>query len=348
MLDADGDFSGAVSFLESIQKEKPWQFIAAAEEYYHCFIKKDRVTTSIRCGMDMSCSGAGLMAGIRRCKDGATLVNVYPTDEPQDLYRACWDTLCKLNKSKPVPYIRTQLLDRWTSEKHGRSVSKLIIMVAQYAAGEWKQMQEFYDYHDDLPEDLQFNEEEIKAFKVLWQKAMAKECSFSFVIDWFQARAQEIYDSGAKEIKIPTPTGSLQRMFYPEYKTKQQDTFYHGSMRYRLTEWVPTDKPNVKKWLSSIVPNAIHSLDGSLLAIGLHDFDVSFSTVHDAVYTYAGSCMDDMLTRLKRGYVEAVSYDIWTEFMIANGLDHTDPTLAPPIVGTLDLDMVMKSDYIFA
>ena len=354
MMDDDGDFSGAISFLEGIAKENPWQFMAAAEEYYHCCMIGDRKTTSIRVGMDMSCSGAGLMAGIRRCKTGATLVNVFPTNEPQDLYRACWDALVSLNKEEQIPPIRTELLDKLTELKHGRSIAKKMIMVAQYAASDWKQSQELYEYHDALPEELKLNKDEIKSFKALWKEAMKKVCSFSFVVDWFQARAQEIYDSGAKEIRIPTPTGSVQRMFYPEYEVKQVKSFYSGSLKYKenkdtkITEYIPTDKPNLDKWLSSITANAIHSLDGSCLTIGLHDFPVSFSTVHDAVYCYASSSMDDILERLKAAFIETVSFDIWTEFLKANNLPTDNPKSYPPIVGNLDLSQVMQSDYIFA
>tara|TARA_R110002012_G_scaffold320906_1_gene546723 strand:- start:6 stop:689 length:684 start_codon:yes stop_codon:yes gene_type:complete len=227
-------------------------------------------------------------------------------------------------------------------------------MVAQYAAADWKQMQEFYEYHDELPEHLQLDKAEIQAFKKLWKKAMNQVCSFSFVVDWFQARAQEIYDSGAKEISIPTPTGSVQKMFYPVYEVKQVKSFYSGSLKYKeeketkLTEYYPTDKPDIKKWLSSITANAIHSLDGSCLAIGLHDFPESFSTVHDAIYCYAGSTMDDILVKLKQSFKETVEFDIWGEFLRANNLPEDNPESYPPIVGNLDLNKVLESDYIFA
>jgi DNA-directed RNA polymerase len=173
-------------------------------------------------------------------------------------------------------------------------------------------------------------------------------CSFSFVVDWFQARVQEIFDSGKTIVNIPMPTGSTQVMKYPIYKPHQVKSFHHGSLGYtKLTEYKPTDKPDMKKWNSSITANAIHSLDASCLALGLKQFPVAFSTVHDAVYTYGASCMDDILASLKQSYIDTVSFDIWTEFLTANGLEAT-PENAPPIVGNLDLSMVLQSDYIFA
>ena len=347
MLDDDGDFTGALSLLEGIASESPFLFLAAAEEYYHCFIKKDRKTTSIRVGMDMSCSGAGLMAGIRRCKTGAALVNVFPTDEPQDLYRACWDALVRLNsKTRPVPPISPQKLATLTENKQGRAIAKKMVMVAQYSAGIQRQMGEFYEIHDDLPEQQQFEKEELKAFRNLWQQALSEVCSFTFVVEWFQARVQEIYDSGRKEVLIPTPNGSVQVMRYPIYKPKQVKSFHHGSISW-IAEYEPTDEPDIKKWLSSITANTIHSLDGCLLSLALANFPEAFSTVHDACYTYAGTCMDEMLDRLKQAFVQTVSFDIWTEFLTLNGLE-VNATTAPPIVGNLDLKQVLKSDYIFA
>ena len=352
MLDEDGDFNKGLAFLESIENENPWCFLAAADEYYHCCMLGDRTTTSLRVGMDMSCSGAGLMAGIRRCKTGATLVNVFPTNEPQDLYRACWDALVDLNDKQTTPIIRKEILQIWTSRKYGRAVAKKMIMVAQYGANEWKQMEEFYELHDELIEEEQLTKEEIKEFRKLWKQAMNEVCSFNFVVDWFQARVKEIFDSGANEIRIPTPTGSVQRMFYPIYKLKQVKSFYSGSMNYRdetrLTEYEPTDKPDLNKWLSSTPPNVIHSLDGSLLAIALHNFDEPFSSVHDAIYCYASNSMNKVLKKLKEAYVETVSFDIWTEFLKANNLPTDNPVSYPPIVGNFDIKEVLNSDYIFA
>ena len=347
MLDDDGDFTGALSFLEGIASESPFQFLASADEYYHCFIKKDRTTTSVRVGVDMTCSGAGLMAGIRRCKTGASLVNVSPTDEPQDLYRACWDALVKLNnQTRPVPPISPNKLFTLTENKQGRALAKKMVMVAQYSAGIQRQMQEFYELHDDLPDAQQFDEDELKAFRRLWQQALAEVCSFTFVVEWFQARVQEIYDSGRKEVLIPTPNGSVQEMKYPIYKPHRVQSFHQGSLTW-MTEYEPIDEPDLKKWMSSITANAIHSLDGCLLALALADFTESFSTIHDAVHTYAGTCMDEMLMRLKQAYVDTVSFDIWTEFLTINGLE-VNATTAPPIVGNLDLKQVLNSDYIFA
>ena len=67
--------------------EEPWQFLAACEEYYHCVILKDRDTTTLCVATDATCSGLQILAGLARDKSTAKLVNVLPSDRPQDAYK---------------------------------------------------------------------------------------------------------------------------------------------------------------------------------------------------------------------------------------------------------------------
>jgi DNA-directed RNA polymerase len=71
-----GDWEGA---------DEPWLFLAACEEYYHCAIIKDRLTTSLPVATDATCSGLQILAGLARDKTTALLVNVVPSDRPQDV-----------------------------------------------------------------------------------------------------------------------------------------------------------------------------------------------------------------------------------------------------------------------
>ena len=288
------------------------------------------------------------MAAIRRCKTGARLVNVFPSPEPKDLYRACWDALVELNSQYAEPLIRPSILNDWTINKYGRKAAKLMIMVAQYGAGDQKQMDEFWQFHDqEVPTKYKLIKEEFKAVRKLWFPAMKKVCSFTFVLDWFQKKVQEIYDSGAKEVIIPTPVGSIQIMNYPEYDIHRVKSFHHGNLNYKMSDYLPTDKPDINKWISAITANTVHSIDSSVMVLSFEDFPYDFSTIHDAAYTYAGKPMDFMIKNLKEGFIKACSFNIWDEFRKANNLP-IDPKSPPPIVGNLDLDSVRHSDYIFS
>lgn len=344
MMEPNGRFTDALAYLSTV--DEPFQFMAACDEYYHCFIKRDRFTTSLRCGVDMSCSAAGIHSGWKLDKQAAELVNVSPGSKPQDLYLGVWNALLEANKKQSPSPIRPQLLTDITDSGYGRKIAKKMIMVFQYSAGLPKQMEEFKNIHDDdsYPLHLRLTEDEITALWKLWPKATSKVMSVDTVIEWFQKRVVELHKEGKTSVLIPNATGAVQVMKYPLYDIRRIQSFHNG----RLTFREPTGEADIKAWKRSILANATHMCDSAILVIGLKDFESSFSTVHDAAYTYATDSMTQMLERLKEGFIEAVRFNIWDEFRKINGLDHKDPTTSFPRTKTLILDDVRDSDYLFA
>ena len=82
--------------------DEPWQFMAACDEYYHCLIACDRHFTRLPVATDATCSGLQILAGMAQDQSTASLVNVIPSDRPQDAYKVvaeyakpnCPDLLC--------------------------------------------------------------------------------------------------------------------------------------------------------------------------------------------------------------------------------------------------------------
>ena len=64
--------------------DEPWTFLAACDEYYHCIIKCDRHHTNLPVAVDATCSGLQILAGLAKDASTAELVNVLPSDKPQD------------------------------------------------------------------------------------------------------------------------------------------------------------------------------------------------------------------------------------------------------------------------
>ena len=67
--------------------DEPWTFLAACDEYYHCVIECDRSHTSLPVAVDATCSGLQILAGLAKDASTARLVNVLPSDRPQDAYK---------------------------------------------------------------------------------------------------------------------------------------------------------------------------------------------------------------------------------------------------------------------
>ena len=171
------------------------------------------------------------------------------------------------------------------------------------------------------------------------------------VFNWFQDLVQEVHDNNGTSVIIPTPTGSRIVQRYPVPKTTKIQTFSFGSSEYKPSETnvqKPSDTRNLGKWKTATAANTIHGAgDASLLCLALHDFEHNFYCVHDSISTYCGKPLKQLQKRLKRAYIDVVSFDIWDEIRAANGLPK-DSSKLPAIAGDFeDLELVMKSNYLF-
>ena len=69
--------------------------------------------------------------------------------------------------------------------------------------------------------------------------------------------------------------------------------------------------------------------------------------IHDACGVPIGRLLDDAVVRLKQGFLAATSYPVWDVFRSDNGLP-IDALNAPPVIGDLDLNDILKSNYLFS
>merc|ERR1712072_1105852 len=102
-IDNIGDWEGA---------DEPWQFMSACEEYYAVVITEERKTTGLFVATDATCSGLQILAGLARDKKTAQLVNVLPSERPQDAYKVVADV------AKPnCPIHIREVMDRKTVKR---------------------------------------------------------------------------------------------------------------------------------------------------------------------------------------------------------------------------------------
>ena len=113
-----------------------------------------------------------------------------------------------------------------------------------------------------------------------------------------------------------------------------------GQTKVTLTVGKGTPCPLRHK--SSTAPNFIHSLDASILHCSFQQFDEPFTVIHDSVLTRAGD-MGTLNKLVRETYRGIFTSDCWlTRF--GETIKATEP---PPIVGTLDPDVVNDSTYFF-
>ena len=91
--------------------DEPWQFLAACHEYY-CVVMgglSGKTTTGLPVATDATCSGLQILAGLARDKSTASLVNVIPSDKPQDAYAVI--------AKESLPNIPERLRPYWDRKK---------------------------------------------------------------------------------------------------------------------------------------------------------------------------------------------------------------------------------------
>ncbi len=317
-IDNIGDWEGA---------EEPWQFLAACEEYYHCVILKDRLTTGLCVATDATCSGLQILAGLARDKKTAQLVNVLPSDRPQDAYKVVAD-VAKPNCPEAVqPYM-------------DRKTVKRTVMTIPYNA---KPFSSRTYIKDALREKEYFPESrELTDTVNAVRGALHEVCPGPMsVMKWIENEVSKAITRGDKELEWTTPSGFVvsQRMM----KKKTQRIVLQLLGKCKLT--VATgdeDKVDRTRHKAATAPNLIHSLDASLLHLSVKRFNEPIALIHDSVLCRATD-MSLLSTIVRETYMHLFAeHNYLNTFAQQIGAE-----TEPPIIGDLEPKSVIDSTYFF-
>jgi DNA-directed RNA polymerase len=188
------------------------------------------------------------------------------------------------------------------------------------------------------------------------------------VMRWLQDCAKAVASTN-QPIFWQVPSGFVVRHFYGLDQRKRVEIMLDGS-RVQLDRHVKTDKLSTKEQTQGISPNFIHSLDASALVACLTKCKAAgieeFVSVHDAYGTHAAN-MNALSRFLREAFVETHENDVLGIFRSAcqrvlvdwlvsekhldvlEAAEKADAMLPEPLEkGSLDIRMVLQSDYFFA
>ena len=317
-IDNIGDWEGA---------EEPWQFLAACEEYYHCVIKKDRLTTGLCVATDATCSGLQILAGLARDKSTAQLVNVLPSDRPQDAYAVI------AKKSKPnIPEVLHPVWDR-------KSVKRTVMTIPYNA----KAFSNRAYIREALQEKgIEVDKDDLTITVRAVRDAMSKVVPGPMsVMKWIEDEVSKAIKRGSKELEWTTPSGFVVSQRLMKKKTEIIELKLLG--RCRLTVATADDSIVDKtRHKAATAPNLIHSLDASLLHLSVKRFNEPIALIHDSVLCRATD-MSLLSTIVRETYMHLFAdNDYLKDFAQQIGAE-TDP----PIIGDLEPRSVIDSTYFF-
>ena len=307
--------------------EEPWQFLAACDEYYHCCIKCDRHVTGLPVATDATCSGLQILAGLARDKETAQLVNVLPSDRPQDAYKVVAE-VSKWN-------IPDRLREIWD-----RKCVKRTVMTIPYNAKPFSNRTYIKDAL--LEKNREIDKDELtQTVKAVRDAMQAKFPGPMSIMKWIEDEVAKCINRGMVTISWVTPSGFVvhQRIMKKQVEVLNLQLLGRCEIRVATDE---TNKVDRARHKAATAPNLIHSLDASLLHLSVQRFNHPIALIHDSVLCRATD-MSVLSTIVRETYMDLFAKQDYLTDFAKQIMAETEP----PIIGDLEPSTVIDSTYFF-
>ena len=306
--------------------DEPWQFLHACHEYYSVVIAGKK-TTGLPVATDATCSGLQILAGLARDKSTACLVNVVPSDKPQDAYQVIADKCRDQIPERLRPY--------WDRKK-----TKRVVMTIPYNAKPFSNRQYIKEAFKDI--DIEIDKDELTQTVKAVRNAMELVVPGPMkVMRWIEQEVAQAIKNGAQELSWKTPSGFrvTQRLMKRHYQRVVLQLFGTTNLRVGTDKEKGVDLAHHK---NATAPNLIHSLDASLLHIAATQFDAPISLIHDSVLCRATD-MTHLSTLVRNTYMHLFAENDFLKTFAQSIGAKTEP----PIIGDLQPSEVIESTYFF-
>jgi len=333
--------------------DEPWQFLASCEEYYSVVIEKSRLTTCLPVATDATCSGLQILAGLARDRRTAQLVNVLPSDRPQDAY--------KVVAEAARPYIPPSLHKVWD-----RKSVKRTVMTIPYNAKPFSNRSYIRDAL--LEKGVEINKDDLTITVAAVRQAMnevvpgpmavmkwieheVKDAIKKGPIDWEEVNTDKFDEEGnpikkkrwyyaSKGFSWVTPSGFVVNQHITKRKISRVELQLLGRCQISLASM--TKETDINRHKAATAPNLIHSLDASLLHLSINEFNNPIALIHDSVLCRCVD-MDELSAIIRETYMHIFAErDYLNDFASQIGAE-----TEPPIIGDLQPETVINSTYFF-
>ena len=308
--------------------DEPWLFLAACYEYYHCVIVRDWTTTQLPVFTDATCSGLQILAGLARDVTTARMVNVIPSDKPQDAYKVVADAATPNCPESIKPFMNRKIVKRvvmtipYNSKPHS---NRKYIQEALEEAG-WEG-----DYQDILDTSSAVKE----AMESIFPGPMK-------VMTWIETEVANAIKGGATELNWTTPSGFSCRQLLNKFNTTVLKLQLLGQVKKQTVATGLSNKVDLKHHKNATAPNLIHSLDADLIRLAALEFEHPIGLIHDSVLCRATD-MSVLSDIVRKTYLHLFAeHDYLRDFAEQIGAE-----TEPPIIGDLEPERVINSTYFF-
>ena len=336
-----------------------YQFLAFCDEWSKFKKEGYGFMSHIPVSVDGSCNGLQVYSLMLRDSKAGKLVNLLPTDKPQDIYQLVADAVIeklKVDAAENKPYAQL-----WLNYGIKRSTTKRSIMTICYGSTRYsctdfviedltkrKDKGENHPFTDDLFRPASY------LAGVIWESIGDNLKSARIGMDYLQTIARVV----ARE-QLPvhwvTPVGFPVYQSYPEMKSKRVKAMLMGEViKPRInTETDLTDKLRMG---NGVAPNLVHSVDSAAMMktvnIAHKNGIKNFCNVHDSFGTTAGD-VEVLNQSLRQAFITMFTeHDILSEFRndVMKQLPVELHAKLPevPNKGDLDINQLRDSEFFFA
>ena len=307
--------------------EEPWQFLAAAEEYYHCVVVADRQFTRLMVATDATCSGLQILAGLARDKSTARLVNVLPGDKPQDAYKVVAEAAKPYCPKSIQPYM-------------DRKTVKRVVMTVPYNAKPFSNRGYIRDALKEKGVEIDKDDltKTVKAVRNAMDVVVPGPMA---VMKWIEDEVAAAIKAGKEYLEWTTPSGFVVHQKLNKKLLVRIELQLLGTCRMTVAV-DDSDEVDLNHHKNATAPNLIHSLDASLLHLSVLNFDAPIALIHDSVLCRATD-MSTLSSIVRETYMHLFAeHDYLKDFA-----SHIGAKTDPPIVGDLEPESVIESTYFF-
>lgn len=343
--------------------DKPFAFLAFCFEWAGFRKHGYGYESYLPVQMDGSCNGLQNFSACLRDEVGGAAVNLVPSDKPADIYAKVAEKVTErlekdaLSEDDAI----ANLARMWLAFGVNRKVCKRPVMTLAYGAKAFGFKQQVLEdtvlpakFDSEGPSPFDGYEWEASNYmgSLIWDSVGTVVVAATSAMEWFQTAARLAAKSGLP-VRWETPDGLTVLQAYAKLKTERIDITF-GSIRAAWTVAVgETRDLDKQKQANSISPNWVHSMDASHMRATIRkafsEGVRSFSLIHDSYGTHAGNT-DALAYYLREQFVEMYSEDVMAKFRDDLLTQLPPDTELPelPSKGTLDLALVMESEFFFA
>ena len=339
------------------EAEKPVMFLAACIDItnaYKAWDKEEDYYSFLPIPVDGSSNAAQHAAAINKDTKTAEQVGMIPSERPIDLYSNIGTTMKELapeffaERDMSMGDIRKNLAKRST-------------MSRQYSAGK-KSISKgmFADCHKNkATTEFNITARDCDYMATVAIRAIDAACPANgllreflqklvkFEIGEWNTETEEVdVGNGSKSITWVTPAGFPVECKLNRTYSISERTYVAGKQIKIRGRW-DSGIPDIRKHISAIAANYVHSHDSSHMTKVAAKWNGSFGAVHDSFATHA-SRVDDLIALIKDEFIEMYDHPNYYRFIKDNILSSTEGFDEDiPEVGNLNLEEVRNSDFFF-